>query len=81
MLAGAVAGEHDAVGFGVEALEEFFDEARFYTTGFLRVNQVTHDGFEPGVFTHAEYDHRALLHFELIHWRVREYFAKDCDLT
>ena len=52
--AGAVAGEHYAVGLGVEALEEFFDEARFYSPGFFGMDQVAHDGLEPGVFTDAE---------------------------
>ena len=52
--AGAVAGEHYAVGFGVEALEEFFDESRLYPTGFFGMDQIAHYGFEPGVFTDAE---------------------------
>ena len=50
----AVVGELDAVGFGVEAPEEFFDETCFYAAGFFRMDQVAHDGFEPGVFAHTE---------------------------
>ena len=45
-LPGAVAGEADAVGFGVEAMEEVLDKPRFHTTGFLRVDQVTNNGVE-----------------------------------
>jgi hypothetical protein len=65
---------------GVEAVEEFLNQSCLEAPRFFGVDQVTNDGFEPGVFADAEQDHRALVYLELIDRRLREYFAKHFHL-
>src|ERR1043165_161722 len=44
------------------------------------MDQVTNDRFEPRVVAHAKQNHRSLLHFEMIHRRLRKDLAKHSDL-
>ena len=44
------------------------------------MNEVAHDGFDPGVLAGAKEDRGPFLHFEMIHGGAREEIAEDFDL-
>src|SRR5882762_3650197 len=53
--------KENAVGFSIEFCQQLLYKPRLHASGFLRMNQVAHDRFKPGIFANAKHNYRTLL--------------------
>src|SRR5581483_4746696 len=58
--------KHYLVGRGIKGSEKFFDQTRFDTACFTRSDEVTNNGFEPGIFAHAKKNTRPFAYFDFV---------------